>query len=126
MVIESIIKIRYDSIFIIPQANFRIAYLLNKMALVQSQSGGTVIGIKVSSNSMIAWLSYYQSCNSVILLLFNCQHSLSLISAYFQASRYYQTRFCCNLTSKMLKLRMIMLRIRIHSRIKIKSKVKVN
>ena len=42
MLIESKIEIRYDSMLNFPQANFKSAHLLNKMALVQSQSGRTV------------------------------------------------------------------------------------
>ena len=43
MLIESKIEIRHDSMFNIPQANFKSFHLLNKMALVQSQSDRTVI-----------------------------------------------------------------------------------
>ena len=43
MLIESKVKVSHDSMFNIPQANFKSAHLLNKMALVQSQSGRTVI-----------------------------------------------------------------------------------
>ena len=42
MLIESKIKIGHDSMFNIRQTDFKIAHLLNKMALVQSQSGRTV------------------------------------------------------------------------------------
>ena len=42
MLIESKIEIRYDTMFNIPPTNFKSANLLNKMALVQSQSGRTV------------------------------------------------------------------------------------
>ena len=42
MLIESKIKIGHDSMFNIPQTNFKSAHLLNEMALVQSQSGRTV------------------------------------------------------------------------------------
>ena len=48
MLIESKIEIRHDSMFNIPQANFKSAHLLNKMALVQSQSGRTVCTSSVS------------------------------------------------------------------------------
>ena len=43
MLIEIKIKIGHKSIFNIPQANFKSAHLLNKIALVQSQSDRTVI-----------------------------------------------------------------------------------
>ena len=42
MLIESKIKIGYDSMFNVPQAYFKSAHLLNKMALVQSQRNSTV------------------------------------------------------------------------------------
>ena len=43
MLIESKIKIGYDSMFNVPQANIKSAHLLNKMALVQFQCSGTVL-----------------------------------------------------------------------------------
>ena len=42
MLIESKIKIGPDSMFNIHQANFKSAHLLDKMILLQSQSGKTV------------------------------------------------------------------------------------
>ena len=42
MLIESKIKIGYDSMFNVPQAYFKSAHLLNKMALVQFQCSRTV------------------------------------------------------------------------------------
>ena len=42
MLIESKVKIGHDSMFNVPQANFKSAHLLNKMALVQSQCSRTV------------------------------------------------------------------------------------
>ena len=43
MLIEIKLKIGHNSIFNISQANFKSSHLLNKMALVQSQSGRTVL-----------------------------------------------------------------------------------
>ena len=43
MLIESKIKIGHDSMFNIPQTNFKSAHLLNKMALVQFQCSSTVL-----------------------------------------------------------------------------------
>ena len=42
MLIESKIKIGHDSMFNIPQTNFKSAHLLNKIALVQFQRNRTV------------------------------------------------------------------------------------
>ena len=42
MLIESKIERRRDSMFNIPQANYKSAHLHNKMALVQSQSSRNV------------------------------------------------------------------------------------
>ena len=42
MLIESKIEIRHDSMFNIPQANFKSAHLLNRMAPVQFQCSRTV------------------------------------------------------------------------------------
>ena len=43
MLIESKIKNGHNGMFNFPEANVKIAHLHNKMALVQSQSGWTVI-----------------------------------------------------------------------------------
>ena len=47
MLIESKIKIGYDSMFNVPHAYFKSAPLLNKMALVQFQCSRTVHGEKI-------------------------------------------------------------------------------
>ena len=56
MLIESKIKIGYDSMFNVPQTYFKSAHLLNKMALVQFQCSRTV-SIKTIIKSMIMIIS---------------------------------------------------------------------
>ena len=53
MLIENKIEIGHDSMFNIPQANFKSAHLLNKMALVQSQCSRTVAACAILFNSPV-------------------------------------------------------------------------
>ena len=55
MLIESKIKIGYDSMFNVPQAYFKSAHLLNKMALVQFQCSRTVVTSDVALLAMAAF-----------------------------------------------------------------------
>ena len=58
MVIESKIKIRHDSMFNIPQTNFKSAHLLNKMALVQFQRNSTVVTVHLLQSLVIKLAEY--------------------------------------------------------------------
>ena len=59
MLIESKIKIGHDSMFNIPQTNFKSAHLRNKVALVQFQCSRTVDIDKDSSTpGRIAWVHF--------------------------------------------------------------------
>ena len=64
MLTESIIKIGYDSMFNLHQANFKSAHLLKKMVLVQSQSGRTVAILVVFLGLKTGLVIYIDQKNS--------------------------------------------------------------